>query len=208
MMDRCPSGEFGRRVSLRRVGDEADGGDPFMGHLMGDRGRRQIAVDRLAAGHGDGIVIKDLEGHGRAGGDGLAHGQTARMDIGAVAEIDKAMGLVREAGNRRPGHAFAAHLGEGLGVAVHPDRHVMAADAGHGPGALWHAGRDVVRAAGAEMRPAGDRRGVFRDPGLGLRDPGETLPDRGSEPLRKIETEQARGDGLGERLDAQSRRGG
>ncbi len=54
--------------------------------------------------------------------------------------------------------AFAAHLGEGRGVAVHPVRHEVAADAGQRAAALRHLGRGVVRAAGAEIGDALDRR--------------------------------------------------
>ena len=37
-----------------------------------------------------------------------------------------------ERGLADPGHAFAAHVGEGRGAAVHPGHHVVAADAGDG----------------------------------------------------------------------------
>ncbi len=59
----------------------------------------------------------------------------------------------RVGGERRladPRHAFAAHLAEAHGRAVHPDRHVVAADAGDGARAFGHLGRGVVRAAAAE----------------------------------------------------------
>ena len=49
-----------------------------------------------------------------------------------------------------PGHAFATHLREGVGVAIHPDGHVMAANAGHGTRAFGHPGRGIVRTARAE----------------------------------------------------------
>jgi hypothetical protein len=50
--------------------------------------------------------------------------------------------------------ALAAHLGEGLGAAVHPLHHVVTADAGRGAAAFRHFGRGVVRATGAVMRGA------------------------------------------------------
>ena len=50
-----------------------------------------------------------------------------------------------------PGRALGAHVGEGLGVALHADGQRVAADAGHRHRAFGHLGRGVVRAAGAEV---------------------------------------------------------
>ena len=55
-----------------------------------------------------------------------------------------------------PRDALAAHLAEGLGLAVHPHRHVVAADARQRARAFGHARRRVVRAARAEPRLALD----------------------------------------------------
>ncbi len=81
------------------------------------------------------------------------------MDVGAVAQVlEHVLGL-GEGRLADPVGALAAHLGEPLGAAVHPVRHVVAADAGIGARALRHDGGGVVRAAGAEI---GDAGGGFR----------------------------------------------
>ncbi len=100
------------------------------------------------------------------------------MEIGAVAEV---LEHVPGFGERRlpaPGHAFAAHLGEGVGAAVHPGDHVVAADAAERAAALGHLRGGVVRAARAVVRGAREvraRQGQF----LLLRlDPGHARLDR------------------------------
>ena len=73
------------------------------------------------------------------------------MKVGAVAQIGENMVFFGEWRLTGPGHALAAHLREGAGVAIwHPGRHVVATNAGHGAAAFWHAGRSVVRAAAAK----------------------------------------------------------
>ena len=69
------------------------------------------------------------------------------------------VGERRHANPRRP---LAAHLGEQFGVAVHPLRHVMTADAGEADAAIGHPGGGVVRAAGAEIGRAAERRRCAR----------------------------------------------
>ena len=44
------------------VGDDRDALDAFGAHLMGDHRHAELAVMRLAAGHGDGVVVEDLVG--------------------------------------------------------------------------------------------------------------------------------------------------
>ena len=114
----------------------------------------QRAVDRLAAGHRDRVVEEDLVGDVDLGRDRLAHRQQARVVVGAVAEVGEDVLVGRERRLADPRHAFAAHLAEGHGRAVHPDRHVVAADAGDRARALGHLGAGVVRAAAAEPRRA------------------------------------------------------
>ena len=80
------------------------------------------------------------------------------MEIRAVAEIGEDVLFLGEGRDADPRHALAAHMGKGLGRAVHPQRHEMAADAGEGAAAFRHFGRGVVRTARAEIRRAGDRR--------------------------------------------------
>ena len=80
------------------------------------------------------------------------------MEIGAVAEIGEHVLFLGEGRHADPRHALASHVGVGLGRAVHPQRHEVTADAGKGAAAFRHLGRGVVRAAGAEIRRAGDGR--------------------------------------------------
>ncbi len=149
-------------IFLGLVGDDDDALDALGGDLAGDLRHAQMAVDGLAAGHGDGVVVEHLVGDVDAGRDRGADGQKAGMVIGAVAEIGEDVRRLGEGRLADPGHAFAAHLGEGRGVAIHPDRHVVAADAGDDAATLGDAGRGVVRAARAEIRDALDRRLCFR----------------------------------------------
>src|SRR5690606_32390168 len=123
-------------------------------HLVGDVGHGQGAVHRLAAGHGDGVVVEDLVGDVDAGGDRLADGQRAGMEIGDVTEVLEDVLLLGEGRLARPGDAFAAHVGEGVGAAVHPGDHVVAADAAERARPLRHHRRGVVRAARAVVRHA------------------------------------------------------
>src|SRR5690606_25854280 len=76
------------------------------------------------------------------------------MEISTVAEI---LENVLRFGKRRlttPRHAFAAHMRERIGAAIHPRHHVMATDAAMRARAFRHGGRGVVRAARAVMRCA------------------------------------------------------
>src|SRR3546814_11245039 len=97
-----------------------------------------------------------------AGGHRLPDRQRAGVEVGAVAQVLEHVRCLRERLLPRPGDAFAAHVGEGVGIAVHPRDHVVAADAGHRARAFGHHGRRVVRAAGATGGPA---RGLTATPG-------------------------------------------
>jgi hypothetical protein len=59
-----------------------------------------------------------------------------------------------EGGLAGPGDAFATHLAEAVGAAVHPDGQGVAADAAEGAGAVDDFRGAVVRAAGAEIGAA------------------------------------------------------
>ena len=148
--------DVGSRIELRVFRDQVDMADAFGMKLEGDLLRREFAVDMLAAGHRGRVVIEDLVGDVGARGDRLADREAAGVEIGAVAEIGEDVLLFREGRDADPGHALAAHMGEGLGRAVHPQRHEVAADAGEGAAAFRDLGRGVVGAAGAEIRGAGD----------------------------------------------------
>jgi hypothetical protein len=140
-----------------------------------------------------------------AGGDRLANRQQAGVEVGAVAEVGEDVLLVGERRLADPGHAFAAHVGEGRGIAVHPGHHVVAADAGDGARAFGHARRGVVRAAGAEVgvrwmacrAGSGGQREAFllgfeqRQAGLDGRR-GEEAPDaRGERPGDLVATDNS-----------------
>ncbi|MCW0416852.1 hypothetical protein NB689_002606 [Xanthomonas sacchari] len=136
------------------VADQGDGVHAFGTHLPGDVGHAEGAVHRLSAGHRHRVVVEDLVGDVDAGGDRLADRQRAAVEIGAVAQV---LEHVRGVGERclpGPGDAFAAHVGEGVGGAVHPRHHVVAADAAERARAFRHHRGGVVRAAGAVVRHA------------------------------------------------------
>ncbi|KAF1853937.1 hypothetical protein Lal_00005148 [Lupinus albus] len=143
-------------VFLRLVADDGDALHALRPQDMGDGLHGQRAVEGLATGHGDRVVEQDLVGDVHLGGDGLTDRQHAGMEIGAVAQVGEDVLFLGEGGLTDPRHALAAHLGEGVGRAVEPRRHVMAADAAQRPAAVRHDGGGVVRAAGAEGRLAHD----------------------------------------------------
>ena len=87
--------------------------------------------------------------------DRLTNRQRSGMEIGAVAEI---LENVLRLGERRlaaPRRAFAAHLREGFGAAVHPRHHVVTADAAERARAFRNRRRCIVRAARAECAARG-----------------------------------------------------
>ncbi len=151
-MEEADLGGHARRIAptVGLVGDHDDARNAFGLDLLGHGDGMQLAVDVLAAGHGDGVVIQDLVGDVDVGGDRLADGQQARMEIGAVAEIGEDVRLVGKGGLAHPGDTLPAHMGADFRVPVgHELHHVVAADAGRGARALGYGGRGIVRAAGA-----------------------------------------------------------
>ena len=149
-------------VLLRLVADNDDLLHTLGCHLTRDHRHVQRPVHRLAAGHGDRVVVEDLVSDVDAGGDRGTDRQQAGMEIGAVTQIGEDMICLGERRLADPRSAFATHLAERLGAAVHPGRHVVAADAGQGPAAVRNPGRRIVRAAGAEIGDALHRR-MHRD---------------------------------------------
>ena len=69
------------------VADHDEARYAFRFHLTRDLRHRDAAVDRLAAGHRDRIVIEDLVGDGGFRRDRLADRENARVEVGAVAEV-------------------------------------------------------------------------------------------------------------------------
>ena len=65
------------RVFLRFVGDDGDLAHALGAELIGDDGHVQRPIDRLAAGHGHGIVVEQLVGDVHIGGHGGADRQAA-----------------------------------------------------------------------------------------------------------------------------------
>ena len=119
------------RIFVRLVGDDGDLAHALGFEQAGDRRHVEIAgLHLLAAGHGDRVVVEDLEGDVGAGRDGGADRQRARVVEGAVADVLEDMRARAERRLAEPGRALAAHLGEAAGVAVHPLDHEVAADAG------------------------------------------------------------------------------
>src|SRR5690606_4677935 len=134
------------------LGDPDDRVHALAAHLVGDLRHAQHAVDRLPAGHRHRVVVEDLVGDVDPGRDRLADRQRAGVEVGAVAQVLEHVRGVGERGLPAPGDALAAHLGEGVGAAVHPRDHVVAADAAQRARALRDHGRSVVRAARAVVR--------------------------------------------------------
>ncbi len=79
------------------------------------------------------------------------------MVVGAVAQVGEDVLGLRKRRLADPWHALAAHVSEGRGRAIHPDRHDVAADPCGRAAALRDVGRGVVRAARAEVGDAVER---------------------------------------------------
>ena len=163
MADSDPRREaWGEWVFFRLVGDHDDSDSALGGDLAADLRHGELAIDGLAAGHGDGVIVEDLVGDVDLGGDGRPDRHQARMVVGAIPDI---LEDVLSLGKRRladPARPLAAHLGVADIIPVHPLRHVMAADARARDAAVGDAGGRVVWAARAEIgcsqHRAGNRR--------------------------------------------------
>ena len=153
-MDRDASGQIRRREMRGIIRHQRDPRHTLGAHGMRDRLHADRAVDRLTTGHGDCVVEQDLVGDVGLRRDRLADRHRAGVIIGAFAEILEHMRIAGEFRRRCPIDAFAAHLDQRRGLAVHPARHEMAADASQRRRAFGHFRRRVVRAARAEIRRA------------------------------------------------------
>ena len=151
MRDADPgSGLAEAAIEVRLIGDQRNAFEALGAQLLHDLLNRELSIDGLTPGHGDGVVIENLVGDVDAGGHGCSNRQQAGVEIGAVAKV---LEHVFRFGKRRlaePGRPFTAHLGKGFGAAVHPSRHVMAADTAVGHAAFGHDGGRVVRTARAK----------------------------------------------------------
>ena len=110
MADRGSGGEFARPVDFRLVGDEDNRCDALGMHLTHHMLRRERAVDFLPAGHGNRIVVENFVGHVDARRDALADREKARVEIGAIAEVDELVFLVSEMRRTLPLCALGTHL--------------------------------------------------------------------------------------------------
>ncbi|MNS87617.1 hypothetical protein D3C72_1215650 [compost metagenome] len=108
------------RVFFRFVRDDDDGTDAFGGDLARNDGRRQGAIEFLAARHGHRIVEQNFIRDVHLGRDGSADGQDARVEIRAVAEVGKHVLFICERRLSHPRDAFGAHVGKRRRFAVHP----------------------------------------------------------------------------------------
>src|SRR5579862_611324 len=192
MADGDAGGKAGAlRIFARLVGYDDDAARAFGQHLLCDLRHGHRAFDRLAAGHGDRVVVENFVGDVDAGGGSGADRRQAAMRVSAVAEILENVALGGERRLADPVDAFAAHMGQRGGMTVgHEQRHAVTADAGHGAAAVRHPRRGVVRTARAEKRRALDARRRWRRPLEGF-EPREALVELG----RVAEPLQARDDG-------------
>jgi hypothetical protein len=148
----------------RILGHDDDARHAFGRKPPADGGHGEAALDRLAAGHGDGVVEQQLVGDVDTGGNGGTDGEQSRVVVRPVADIGEDMGRLGEWRLADPTRPFTAHLRQRPRIWVRPQRQRVATDAGERAGAFGDAGRRVVRAAGAEMwRPSqGRARGRWR----------------------------------------------
>ena len=129
---------------------------PLGGQGGGQLGHVHGPGHGLAPGHGHRPVVEDLVGEVDPGGHRGPHGQAARVEQGAVAQVLEQVGPVGEGGPADPGGPLAAHLVDGEGPVVDPQRHGVAAHSPRGDGTLEHFGGAVVGAAAAEVGGALD----------------------------------------------------
>ena len=155
-------------VAARVLGGDDDAAHALELEPAREVGHRQLALDGLAAGHGDVLVVEQLVGDVHAGGHRRAHGQRAGVVEGAVAEVLDEVAVLGERRHADPLRALAAHLRDAgdlaLALGVEQDHRVAADPAAH-ERALGRLDRRVVRAAGAEERRALGHRQLGGAPG-------------------------------------------
>ena len=151
-------------VFLRLIGDHHHPPHAFGMHLVSDHGHRQRSVHGLATGHGDGVVIKNLECDVGAGCYGCANRQEPRMKIGTIADVLEYVLARTEGRLPDPARPFRAHLCVAGSLAIHPLRHVVTADPRQGPTAFGNTGGCIVRTARTEVRQTLHGRRLVRHP--------------------------------------------
>src|SRR5205085_5107984 len=137
----------------------------------------QTAVDRLTAGHRNGVVEQQFIGDVDPGGDRRTYRQHTRMSVGAVAEIGEDVRSFRERRLADPRRTFSAHLRKGRGGPVHELGEVVAAYAGERAAALRNLGGGVVRTARAEIWRAAERHHIAPELAFLRFQESETLGD-------------------------------
>ena len=185
-------------VAVDVVGADRDGAHALRRQRPGQRRDVHQPGDVLAAGHGDGRVVEQLEGDVDAGGDARPDGQAAGVAEGAVAEVLEQVAVaderrqpdpVRPLGPHRRGRHERLALVAGLEV-----DHAVAADAAPRDRAHRHDGRAVVRAAAAERgraaRCVGERQPRLAEAGGGWWD--EVRQDAGEDGDEAIRRELPR----------------
>ena len=111
-------------------------------------------ANRLAACHGDCIVVQNFVSDIDASRHALAYRQDAAMEVGAVTNVGKNMLVVDKRLLSYPWRSFATHLGKPRRTAVHPQRHEVTTNTRHRARTFRYFGAGVVRAARAEPRLA------------------------------------------------------
>ena len=132
MMDRQPLWPIGGiGIFVRLVGNDHDLADALRRDLARHHVDGQRAIDRLTAGHRNGVIVKQLVGYARARCDRRADRKAARVEIGAVSQILEDVGNIGEAVKTDPKRSFRTHLCRPFGFPLrHEMRERVAADAG------------------------------------------------------------------------------
>ncbi len=137
------------------VAHQADVAHALGRQLPGQARRVQNPLGGLATGHGDGVVVEDLEGDVGFGGHGGANRQGAGVLIGAVAQVLEGVLGLREGRGAHPLKTLSAHLTEGRGPQLGlRQRHDVTANAAADRRTFRRSGRGVVGAARAEIGAA------------------------------------------------------
>ena len=193
-------GQTGAAPAPRLLGNDDDFPHPFRRHAAGELRDSHAALRVLAACHGHGAVVEQLERdiHPRrhAGAQGLAAG----VEVRAVADVLEDVPGVAERRRADPRQALAAHLGQVAGVAhalLDQPSHAVAANAAAGDLAVQHAGRAAVRTAGAVVGLA-RHEGVVLAPADGFQHRQPRVDAR-----RRAQPPQARSDTFGDDVGVQ-----